>query len=76
MKTTALRDSAKRRLDALSSDRLKVADDFLGYLEEREADEATAELLAVPGFLESLERAEAEIAAGNLTPAAELRRKT
>lgn len=54
----------------------RVADDFLAYLEERESGEATDELLNIPGFKESLEQAEQEIAAGQLTPANKLRRKS
>ena len=75
MTVAELRHQAKGRLDALTPERLKVADDFLAYLEEREGDEATAELLAVPGLLESLSSAEEEIAAGKLTPVEDLRRK-
>ncbi len=75
MTVAELRHQAKGRLDAPTPERLKVADDFLAYLEEREADEATAELLAVPGLLESLSSAEEEIAAGELTPVEDLRRK-
>ncbi len=75
MDLTALRDQAKRRLEGMSPERLHVAADFLAYLEEREADEATAELLAFPGFQEALEEAEAEVQAGRLTPVEELQRK-
>lgn len=75
MDTTELLHAAKHRLDTLTPERLRVADDFLSYLEEREADEATAELLALPGLLEALSKSEEEIAAGRLTPIEELRRK-
>jgi hypothetical protein len=66
---------AKRRLDSLSADRLRVADDFLAYLQEREDNEATEELLRIPGFVERLEKAERQIAAGQVTPVEKLRRK-
>src|SRR4051794_9724865 len=66
---------AKRRLDSLSIERLRVADDFLAYLEDRESTEATAELLELPGFRESLRAAEAEISDGELTSIEQLRRK-
>jgi hypothetical protein len=72
---TGLLKRAKERLDSLSPERLRVADDFLSYLEERESTEATAELLSIPGFLEAFERAELEIQAGELTPLEQLRRK-
>jgi hypothetical protein len=41
---------AALRLRRLSPERLRVADDFLAYLEEREQSEATQELLDIPGF--------------------------
>ncbi|MBM4032718.1 MAG: hypothetical protein FJ291_13145 [Planctomycetes bacterium] len=66
---------AKRRLDSLSVDRLRVADDFLAYLQEREDNEATEELLRIPGFLERLEKAERQIAEGKVTPVEKLQRK-
>ena len=66
---------AKNRLDTLTLERLKVADDFLSYLEERESDEATAELLALPGFLDALSKSEEEITADRLTSVDNLRRK-
>ncbi|HYG63569.1 MAG TPA: hypothetical protein VEL74_13390 [Thermoanaerobaculia bacterium] len=75
MATDMLLRRAKDRLDSLSPERLRVADDFLAYLEERESDEATAELLQIPHFLESFERAEQEVRAGRLTPLEQLRRK-
>ena len=76
MTIAELRHQAKSRLDGLTPERLKVADDFLAYLEEREGEEATAELLALPGFLEALNSAEEDIAAGRLTAVEDLRRKT
>ncbi len=75
MSPTRLLDKAKQRLETLSPERLRVADDFLSYLADRESEQATAELLAIPGFLEDLRRAEAAISSGKLTPVEELRRK-
>jgi hypothetical protein len=75
MSAVATRRAAKKRIDALSEDRLRVADDFLAYLEERENNEATEELLRIPGFVERLEKAERQIAAGQVTPVEKLRRK-
>jgi len=74
--TTELRRQAKHRIENLSAERLRVANDFLAYLEERESGEATEELLKVAGFTESLAQAELEIAAGRLTPVSKLRRKS
>jgi len=66
MSPTEVRRQAQKRLRALSPERLRVADDFLAYLEERESDEATAELLALPGFREALHSTEREIERGEL----------
>ena len=75
-RATELRRQVKRRIEKLSTAKLRVADDFLAYLEERESNEATDELLNIPGFAESLAEAEQEIAAGQLTSASKLRRKS
>lgn len=75
MNPIRLLDQARQRLETLSPERLRVADDFLSYLADRESEQATAELLAIPGFLEDLRRAEAAISSGTLTPVEELRRK-
>jgi len=48
---------AQNRLRSLSPERLRVANDFLAYLQEREESEATAELLAIPGFEKACQRA-------------------
>jgi hypothetical protein len=73
MSPTEILRQAKERLDRLSEDRLRVADDFLAYLEEREANEATEELLQIPGFLDDFKRAKEEARTGRLTPARSLR---
>lgn len=72
--TTDVLDRAKRRLEDLTPARLRAADEFLAYLEGRESDEATEELLGLPGFREALEEGEREAKAGKLTPAENLRR--
>lgn len=64
---TDVLDRAKKRLEELTPARLRAADEFLAYLEERESDEATEELLGLPGFREALEEGEREAQAGNLT---------
>jgi len=50
-----LLEKADRRLRNLIQNRLVVTNDFLAYLEEREENEATQELLEIPGFLESFD---------------------
>jgi len=74
--TTATLRRAKKRLETLSPERLRVADDFLSYLEERESNEATEELVQIPGFLERLVTAEQEAREGRLTSVEHLRRKS
>ncbi|MBN1936470.1 MAG: hypothetical protein JW934_17540 [Anaerolineae bacterium] len=44
--------------------RLRVAIDFLAYLQEREENEATAELLSIPGFEAVFERAAGQVERG------------
>ena len=75
MSPTEILHQAKERLERLSEDRLRVAADFLVYLEERESNEATEELLQIPGFLDDFRRAEKEVRAGRLTPVEALKRK-
>jgi hypothetical protein len=43
---------------------LKTLDEFTAFLERRESEEATEELLRIPGFLEDMARAKEEIARG------------
>ncbi len=73
MTTSELRRELKRRIDRLSEERLAVADDFLAYVEERESDDATAELLRIPGLLDELKEAERVIAEGKTVSWREVR---
>ena len=52
-----LRQVAKERIDSLAPGKLKVAADFLQYLQDRASEEATAELLKIPGLVTDLKRA-------------------
>jgi len=74
MSVSTLREEAERRLRTLSDDPLRVVLDFLSYLEDRESSEATAELLAIPGFEQAFQRAVAQADAGEVVPWAEVRR--
>jgi len=56
--TRELRRRIKRKVDAISADRLGVAYDFLDYLESRETDAATSELLAIPGLIDAVREAD------------------
>ena len=75
MTTAELRQVAKETLENLPSEQLKVAAEFLRYLDERASNEATQELLKIPGLLEDLAEAERDIAEGRTTPFEKLRRK-
>ena len=50
----------------LSTEKLKIAIDYLAYLQDKEAWEATHELTNDPEIVKSLERAEADVKAGRL----------
>jgi hypothetical protein len=75
MTTTELRQLAKQTVDGLPPKQLKVAAEFLRYLDENASDEATEELLKIPSLLEEIEQAERDIAEGRTTPVEKLRRK-
>ena len=53
-------------IEQLSTEKLKIAHDYLAYLQDKEAWEATHELASDPEVAKSLERAEAEVKAGRL----------
>lgn len=72
---TNLRREAKRTIDALSEDRLRTAADFLSYLHAMESDEATEELMRIPGAVEEFERGKRALKSGRTTPVQALRRK-
>ncbi len=75
MTTAELRQVAKHTLENLPPEQLKVAAEFLRYLDERASVEATDELLKIPGLLDDLSKAERDIAEGRTTPAEKLERK-
>lgn len=75
MKTQELRQNLKESIDRLSPERLLVAADFLAYLAESESDEATMELLKIPGFLEKFNQARKDVAAGKVISVEQLKRK-
>ena len=59
-----LRRAAKDSIDSLTPGKLKVAADFLEFLQGRASDEATAELLKMPRLVQDLKRAEKDRKAG------------
>ena len=73
-KDAALLRTVESRLRRLSPDRLRVADDFLAYLEEREENEATQELLSIEGFDQAFRRAVQQVEAGDVVRFEDIRR--
>jgi hypothetical protein len=73
MTTAELLQNAKETLEGLPPEQLKVAAEFLRYLDERASDEATEELLKIPGLLEDLEEAERDFAEGRAVKWREVR---
>ncbi len=69
-----LLDVAKERLQRLSISRLRVANDFLAYLEKREENEATEELLNIDGFREAFAEAVEQVESGETVPLTSIRR--
>ena len=65
--TPDVREKIHQYIEQLSPDRLAVALDFLAYLVERDLDDATAELLSMPGFVAELKAAEQEADAQELS---------
>ena len=65
---------AEERLRSLSPERVRTANDFLAYLQEREENEATAELLGISGFAEAFQRAVAQAQQGQVVRFEDIRR--
>ena len=64
MTALQLRKVAEHRLRTLPPAKLKVAAEFLAFLEIDVSDEATSELLRIPGILGDIRKAKKEVAAG------------
>lgn len=71
---TSLLAEAERRLRSLSPERLRVASDFLAYLQECEENEATTEMLSVPGFETAFQRAVEQAGSGDVVRFKDIRR--
>jgi len=61
MTTSQLRIRAKQRLDSLPPDKVRVAAEFIDYLEIAASRDATAELLQMPGLIQDVEEASRHI---------------
>ena len=64
MTTTELRKNAKARLDSLPPDKVKVAAEFIKYLEISASNDATMELLKIPGIIGDIKEAAKQIKKG------------
>ncbi len=63
---TMLKKKAKKTIDALSEDKVKVAVDFLNYLKNKDDAEATLEILSCNELMKQVETAEQAIKKGKL----------
>jgi hypothetical protein len=66
MNNTEVRQQINQYLDVLSSERLELVTDFLAYLADKESEDATQELLDIPGFIESFEIGKKDITEGRV----------
>ncbi|MGW8257591.1 MAG: hypothetical protein ACWGMZ_08910 [Thermoguttaceae bacterium] len=65
MTTTELRKNAKARLDSLPPNKVKVAAEFLEYLDTAASRDATMELLKIPGIIGDIKEAAKQIKKGS-----------
>lgn len=68
------RDAVSQLLDELSPRLFFSALDYIRYLYERESQEATEELEAIPGFMEGFRRARKQIETGDVVRFEDIRR--
>ncbi|MBE8987925.1 hypothetical protein [Nostoc sp. LEGE 12450] len=66
MNNTEVRQQINQYLDGLSSERLELVADFLAYLADKESEDATQELVDIPGFIESFERGKKDVVEGRV----------
>jgi hypothetical protein len=66
MSNTEVRQQINQYLNVLSSERLQIVADFLAYLADKESEDATQELLDIPGFIESFEIGKKDITEGRV----------
>ena len=60
VKEASLKEQLQSHINSLSAERLKVALDFLAYLNSQESEEATQELLAMPNLGRKLAEANSQ----------------
>ncbi|PKL52450.1 MAG: hypothetical protein CVV37_01015 [Nitrospira bacterium HGW-Nitrospira-1] len=66
MQSAVLKKEAKKAIDKLSEEKVKVAIDFIDYLKEKEEMEATFEILASRELMAQIEEAEKALKKGKL----------
>jgi hypothetical protein len=66
MTTTQLRKYAKEQLDSLPPAKIRVAAEFLNYLETAASRDATSELLKIPGLIRDVKEAAGHIKRGRV----------
>lgn len=70
----SLKEKAFELIDHLPMDKLQIAIDFLAYLRDREAWEATIELTSDPDIMASLKRSAEDIKQGRTKKWKEIKR--
>ena len=74
MKKSNLQQQAMMLIERLPTEKLRAAIDYMNYLYDKEAWEATYELASDPEIVKSLKQAEADEKAGRLKNWADVRR--
>ena len=74
MKNAELQKQAMMLVERLPTEKLKAAIDYMNYLYDREAWEATYELASDPEIVKNLKQAEADVKAGRLKSWADVKR--
>ena len=71
---SSLLPELEKRLRRLSIERLRVANDFVAYLEDRENSDASMELLKIAGFQDALRVASQQAEKGEVVKFEDIRR--
>jgi hypothetical protein len=66
MQSTTLKRQAKRAIDELSEEKVRVAIDFMDYLKEKEEMEATFEVLSSRELMAQIGEAERSVKKGKI----------
>ncbi len=75
MNSLSIRQEINVYLDQLSPNHLQIVKNVLGYLSEKESNEATEELLNIPHFIKQFEQGKQEIQSGEIITLQQLKRK-